>query len=88
VLLKEVHTEKLINAWGTTVAELPTRPELVNTFPAISTFMAVKDEEELVRMSWRLFTSSWSQRISSFCCATFKWGYTQLTYGHLFIFGK
>jgi nucleosome binding factor SPN SPT16 subunit len=49
VLLKEVHTGKLIDTWGTTVAELPTKPELVDISPAISTFMAVKDEEELVR---------------------------------------
>jgi nucleosome binding factor SPN SPT16 subunit len=50
-LLKETHTGKLIDSWNAAVAELPTKPELVDMAPAISTFMAVKDEEELVRFS-------------------------------------
>jgi nucleosome binding factor SPN SPT16 subunit len=54
VLLKENHTGKLIDSWSTTVDGLQTKPELVDMAPAISTFMAIKDEEELVSFIRRM----------------------------------
>ncbi|KAF8630400.1 hypothetical protein AX15_002953 [Amanita polypyramis BW_CC] len=46
-LTKESHTGKLIAEWDKLVAESPKKPELVDIAPAVSAFMAVKDEEEL-----------------------------------------
>jgi nucleosome binding factor SPN SPT16 subunit len=48
-LVKETHTGKLINEWGKLVAESDNKPDLVDMSLAVSVFMAVKDEEELVR---------------------------------------
>jgi len=50
-LLKESHTGKLFQQWEKVVSELERKPELVDMGPAISSFMAVKDEEELVSYS-------------------------------------
>jgi hypothetical protein len=38
----------MVSEWDKLVAESPNKPELVDMAPAVSTFMAVKDEEELV----------------------------------------
>ncbi|KAF8350878.1 FACT complex subunit SPT16 [Amanita rubescens] len=46
-LTKESHTGKMVSEWDKLVAESPNKPELVDMAPAVSTFMAVKDEEEL-----------------------------------------
>ncbi|EAU88389.2 FACT complex subunit SPT16 [Coprinopsis cinerea okayama7 len=46
-LLKENHTGKLVTEWQKLVAEADTKPESVEMGPAVSAFMAVKDEEEL-----------------------------------------
>ena len=48
-LTKESHAGKLVSEWDKLVAESPNKPELVDMAPAASAFMAVKDEEELVR---------------------------------------
>ncbi len=48
-LLKETHTGKLVGEWDKRLAEATDKPELVEIFQVISTFMAQKDEEELVR---------------------------------------
>ena len=50
-LLKETHTGKLVGEWDKRLAEATEKPELVEIFQAISTFMSQKDEEELVRAS-------------------------------------
>ena len=47
-LAKEVHTGKLVDEWNKTVSAAATKPELVDIAPSISSFMAPKDEEELV----------------------------------------
>lgn len=47
-LTKEPHTGKLITEWDKLVAEAESKPDLVDMAPAVSAFMAVKDEEELV----------------------------------------
>ena len=47
-LLKENHTGKLVDEWNAVVHEAATKPELVDMAPAVSSFMAVKDEDELV----------------------------------------
>jgi len=47
-LLKEPHTGKLVNEWEKLVADSDNKPDLVDMSPAVSAFMAVKDEEELV----------------------------------------
>ncbi|KAJ8699613.1 FACT complex subunit spt16 [Pleurotus ostreatus] len=46
-LLKETHTGKLVGEWDKRLAEATEKPELVEIFQAISTFMSQKDEEEL-----------------------------------------
>jgi hypothetical protein len=48
-LMKESHTGKLIQSWETAISG-KNNPELVDISPAVSSFMAVKDEEELVRL--------------------------------------
>ena len=50
-LLKELHTGKLVDEWNTAVAAAATKPEVVDMGPAVSSFMAVKDENELVRVA-------------------------------------
>jgi nucleosome binding factor SPN SPT16 subunit len=47
-LLKESHTGKLIQQWEKTLSELKNKPELVDMSPAVSFFMAIKDEDEMV----------------------------------------
>ncbi len=47
-LTKEAHTGKLVDEWNKVISEAPTKPELVDMAPAISSFMAAKDEDELV----------------------------------------
>lgn len=49
-LSKEAHTGKLIDEWSKLIAEAETKPELVDMSLAVSAIMAVKDEEELVRL--------------------------------------
>ncbi|KAJ7632236.1 FACT complex subunit SPT16 [Roridomyces roridus] len=46
-LIKEVHRGKLINDWKKLLEAADSKPELVDMGPALSTFMAVKDAEEL-----------------------------------------
>lgn len=48
-LLKETHSGKLVSEWQKLVAESDSKPEVVEMGPAISSLMAVKDAEELVR---------------------------------------
>jgi len=47
-LVKETPSGKLVTEWQALVNESSTKPELVDMGPAISAFMSVKDEEELV----------------------------------------
>ena len=49
-LIKEAPSGKLISEWQALVNEAAEKPELVDMAPAISTLMAVKDEEELVSL--------------------------------------
>lgn len=49
-LTKEAHTGKLVDEWNKLLDSSEQKPELVDMAPAVSSFMAVKDEEELVSM--------------------------------------
>jgi hypothetical protein len=46
--LKDKHNGKMVADWAKAVEESTEKPELVDMAQAVSTFMAVKDEEELV----------------------------------------
>ncbi|ESK83469.1 fact complex subunit spt16 [Moniliophthora roreri MCA 2997] len=46
-LTKESHSGKLMNEWDKLVKDAASKPELVDMAPAVSAFMAVKDDEEL-----------------------------------------
>lgn len=50
-LPKENPSGKLVSEWQALVAEAPTKPELVDVTPAYSSFMSIKDEDEIVRIS-------------------------------------
>lgn len=47
-LVKETPSGKLVSEWQAAVDESVSKPELVDMTPAISSLMAIKDEEELV----------------------------------------
>ena len=49
-LMKETHSGKLVDEWNKALQESSKKPELLDMAPAVSSFMAVKDEEELVSM--------------------------------------
>ncbi|EKM55643.1 uncharacterized protein PHACADRAFT_173804 [Phanerochaete carnosa HHB-10118-sp] len=46
-LTKESHSGKLVDDWNKLLSEAEQRPELVDMAPAVSSFIAAKDEEEL-----------------------------------------
>ncbi|KAI0273829.1 FACT complex subunit SPT16 [Gloeopeniophorella convolvens] len=46
-LLKETNSGKLIDEWSTALAASEKKPEMVDVAPSVSTFMAVKDDDEL-----------------------------------------
>ncbi|KAF8919602.1 FACT complex subunit SPT16 [Mucidula mucida] len=46
-MTKETHTGKTINEWTDAVNAANSKPELVDMSPAVSSFLAVKDDEEL-----------------------------------------
>jgi nucleosome binding factor SPN SPT16 subunit len=48
-LSKETYAGKLIDEWNNVLAASDKKPEVVDIASAISTFMSVKDDEELVR---------------------------------------
>jgi nucleosome binding factor SPN SPT16 subunit len=50
-LSKETYAGKLIDEWNNALAASDKKPEVVDIASAISTFMSVKDDEELVRRS-------------------------------------
>jgi nucleosome binding factor SPN SPT16 subunit len=47
-MLKDAHTGKLIDEWTTIVSDSESKPELVDMSPAVSSFLSVKDADELV----------------------------------------
>jgi len=47
-LVKESSTGKLMTEWEQSISKADKKPELVDMAPAMSAFMAVKDEEEMV----------------------------------------
>ncbi len=49
-MTKETHTGKTINEWTDAVNAANSKPELVDMSPAVSSFLAVKDDEELVEL--------------------------------------
>lgn len=51
-LLKETHTGKVVKEWEALLAAANSKPEQVEMGPAMSSFMAVKDDEEMVRDAW------------------------------------
>lgn len=54
-LVKETHSGKMVAEWDKLVAESSKKPELVDMGPAVSAFMAVKDDEELVCASCLIY---------------------------------
>lgn len=48
ILVKEKHTGKMIDEWNAAVESAATKPTVVDIAAAISGFVAVKDEEEIV----------------------------------------
>jgi nucleosome binding factor SPN SPT16 subunit len=48
-LVKEPQTGKLVKDWETALASANSQPELADMAPSISSMLAVKDGEELVR---------------------------------------
>lgn len=50
-LVKENHTGKLVKEWEAALAAANSKPELIDMGPAVSSLLAVKDDEELVRRS-------------------------------------
>jgi nucleosome binding factor SPN SPT16 subunit len=53
-LFKENYAGKLIDEWNNALAASDKKPEVVDIAPSISTFMAVKDDEELVSHLFRI----------------------------------
>ena len=53
-LPKENPSGKFVSEWQALVAEAPTKPELVDVTPAYSSFMSIKDKDELVRIPSKL----------------------------------
>ena len=47
-MAKETHTGKVVKEWGEALKAASSKPELADMSPAVSSFMAVKDGEELV----------------------------------------
>lgn len=47
-ITKESHTGKLVDEWNKLLSEAEKKFEMVDMAPAVSSFMAVKDEDELV----------------------------------------
>lgn len=47
-LIKESHTGKLVDEWNRSLDAANYKPELADMAPAVSSFISVKDEEELV----------------------------------------
>lgn len=48
MLTKETHMGKLVSEWNKLGSETSNKPELVDMSPAVSAFMAQKDQDELV----------------------------------------
>lgn len=46
-LSKETYAGKLVDEWNNALAASNNKPEVVDVSPSISTFMAVKDDDEL-----------------------------------------
>ena len=51
MILKDSVSGKIIDEWNKAVSEVDTKPELVEISPAVSALLAVKDDEELVRVT-------------------------------------
>lgn len=47
-LVKDIHTGKLIDEWTAALNAAEEKPEVVDMAPAVSSLLAVKDDEELV----------------------------------------
>ena len=50
ILTKDIASGKIINDWSKAIEKAASKPETVDVSPSISTLLAVKDEEELVRI--------------------------------------
>lgn len=48
MISKETHIGKLVTEWNKLVSEASSKPEIVDMSPAVSAFMAQKDQDELV----------------------------------------
>ena len=58
-LSKETYAGKLIDEWNNALAASDKKPEVVDIASAISTFMSVKDDDELVRRSININIFIW-----------------------------
>lgn len=57
-LSKEAYAGKLIDEWNNALAASDKKPEVVDIASSISTFMSVKDDEELVSHPFRIHLST------------------------------
>lgn len=48
-MTKEPHSGKLVDEWNKLVSDAEKKPTVVDAASAVASFLAVKDEEELVR---------------------------------------
>lgn len=51
LLVKEAHSGKLVDEWNKALSAAERKPEVLDMAAALSSFMAVKDEDELVSLS-------------------------------------
>jgi nucleosome binding factor SPN SPT16 subunit len=61
-LSKETYAGKLIDEWNNALAASNTKPEMVDIAASISTFMAVKDDEELASHLFHIHSAANSRR--------------------------
>jgi hypothetical protein len=64
-LSKETYAGKLIDEWNNALAASNTKPEMVDIAASISTFMSVKDDEELVSHLFYIHLATNSRRAES-----------------------
>jgi nucleosome binding factor SPN SPT16 subunit len=57
-LSKENYAGKLIDEWNNALVASDKKPEVVDIAPSISTFMSVKDDEELVSHLFRIYSTA------------------------------
>jgi nucleosome binding factor SPN SPT16 subunit len=64
-LSKETYAGKLIDEWNNALAASNNKPEVVDIAASISTFMSVKDDEELASHLFYIHSAANSRRAES-----------------------